>query len=114
MAHQIFRRYETYSLSTHAVLLLGPPVLSTLFIPRYPDRSLFGSLAIAQSIYLCALSAFVLLYRVSPFHPLARYPGPFPNKLSQWWSACISWGGYEYLYIQRLHKSYGDIVRIGT
>ena len=64
-------------------------------------------------IYLSALSTSVLLYRLSPFHPLARYPGPLKCKVSKLWMARLSLEGHQHRYIKTLHDRYGDFVRIG-
>jgi hypothetical protein len=56
---------------------------------------------------------FTLAYRLSPFHPLAKYPGPITAKMSKWWAAYIGARGYMYRYYKGLHDRYGDVVRIG-
>ena len=111
MAHQIFRCYETYSIPAHLALLFGPPILASTLLPA-PYTALYA-LFLYHLTYLGVLSASVILYRPSPWHPLARYPGPLGAKLSKWWMACISLSGYEHLYIYRLHEKYGDVVRFG-
>ena len=35
--------------------------------------------------YFATLLGSIAAYRISPFHPLARYPGPFIAKLSKLW-----------------------------
>ncbi|TBU38266.1 high nitrogen upregulated cytochrome P450 monooxygenase 2 [Dichomitus squalens] len=111
IAHQIFKRYETYSIRAHLALLLGPPVLASALLPS-SYTSIHAPL-LCHLTYLGALSAFVILYRLAPWHPLARYPGPPGAKLSKWWMACVSLSGYEHLYIHKLHEKYGDVVRFG-
>ena len=105
------KRYETYSISAHLALLFGFPVLASALLP--PPYSTVNALVLCHLTYLGVLSASVILYRLSPWHPLARYPGPLGAKLSKWWMACISLSGYEHLYIYRLHEKYGDVVRFG-
>lgn len=55
----------------------------------------------------------IAAYRLSPFHPLARYPGPLGCRLTKFWMAILSLSGRQHIYIQELHKRYGDVVRIG-
>ena len=115
IAHQVFRRYETYSFSVHILLLFGPPTLVALQwgIPKGTDpvvRLLFRTYV----TYLSALSLSVIGYRLSPIHPLARYPGPLGAKISKFWHAFIATTGKQHHYVKRLHEQYGNVVRIGT
>ena len=93
-----------------SLLLFFPAVLSTLLIPHYGALRglLWGFLA-----FFTTLVSSIVLYRVSPFHPLAHYQGPFPAKISKLWHIWKVWHGKQYLHIQALHNRYGDIVRIG-
>lgn len=68
----------------------------------------------AWSIYLVSLVLCTVTYRISPFHPLAKYPGPLACKVSKIWFAFVAWQGKQHLYYNQLHRRYGDIVRIGT
>ena len=112
VAHQIFRKYETYSIPTHVALLFAPPALVTAFsAPRgYP---LGRALLVVYSTYLATLVFSIVAYRLSPWHPLARYPGPIGCKLSKFWLAFVCVRGYQHRYIKSLHDRYGDVVRIG-
>jgi hypothetical protein len=60
-----------------------------------------------------ALLGSISLYRLSPLHPLAKYPGPTRCKLTKIWMAWISFGGRAHIYYKTLHDKYGPIVRIG-
>ncbi|KAK3210380.1 hypothetical protein GRF29_44g2555326 [Pseudopithomyces chartarum] len=54
------------------------------------------------------------LYNISPFHPLARFPGPklaAMTFLYEFWYEGIRWGKYTW-EIERMHEKYGPIVRI--
>ncbi|KAI0687111.1 high nitrogen upregulated cytochrome P450 monooxygenase 2 [Cerioporus squamosus] len=114
LVHQIFRTHETYRISAHAVLLLGPPTLLLVL-----DGYLAGVLPTATTLllyhvqYLSALAALVVLYRISPFHPLWPYPGPFWCRTTKLWHAALATTGRQPQYLQQLHEKYGDIVRIG-
>ncbi|KAG6917442.1 hypothetical protein DXG01_002528 [Tephrocybe rancida] len=65
------------------------------------------------SIYLISLVACTVAYRISPFHPLANYPGPLVCKVSKLWFAYKAYGGRQHIYYNELHRRYGDIVRTG-
>ena len=54
------------------------------------------------------------MYRLLPFHPLAKYPGPAIAKTSKLWAAYLSGKGDLHRYYKRLHDHYGDVVRVGS
>ncbi|KAL7277160.1 hypothetical protein ACG7TL_009006 [Trametes sanguinea] len=87
ITHQLFRRLETYAISTHSLLLLTAATVSCI-------------------VFLLSLITSVTIYRISPFHPLARYPGPIACKVSKFWMAGVSLTGRQHTYIQSLHQRY--------
>ncbi|KAK7690454.1 hypothetical protein QCA50_005552 [Cerrena zonata] len=111
ISHYIFKRWEqTDILSLAALLLFLPSALSTLF---WNNHTATQSLLIAFTVYYIVLATSIVLYRLSPFHPLAKYPGPLPGKISAFHLMWVSFKGRRHLYLQSLHEEYGDIVRIG-
>lgn len=110
VAHNAFRRYETTSVLFHVSLLTIPPVCTILYTA---PQSLTASLAVFPT-YLVSLAAFTILYRLSPLHPLARYPGPLSCKATKLRYAILSLSGRQHEFIHELHERYGDVVRIGT
>ncbi|KAI0367398.1 high nitrogen upregulated cytochrome P450 monooxygenase 2 [Pilatotrama ljubarskyi] len=110
VAHQIFKRYETYSISFQLSLLLLPPALA---LTLQPTKSVLRAICVSLGTYLGTLGLAVLAHRASPLHPLARFPGPFVCRFSKFWMARIGYSGRQYLYVQHLHERYGNIVRIG-
>ena len=108
----LFRHFEPSSTLSRATLLIVIPVL--LSIPlSYTVRSPYTALPLAFAVYWSGLLLFTLAYRLSPFHPLAKYPGPFLAKTSKWWAAHLSGTGDQHRFIKCLHDRYGDVVRIG-
>ena len=65
------------------------------------------------SLFYAALALSIVLYRISPFHPLAKYPGPLSLKISKLVAAYRAIGGKQYAQFKRLHDEYGPIVRVG-
>ncbi|KAI0682151.1 high nitrogen upregulated cytochrome P450 monooxygenase 2 [Cerioporus squamosus] len=114
LVHHIFRTRETYRISAHAVLLLGPPTLLAVL-----DGYLAGVIPTTKTLlsYLATfwtgLLASVIVYRISPFHPLWHYAGPFWCRTTKLWHAALATTGRQPTYLQRLHEKYGDVVRIG-
>ena len=119
VVHQVFRKHETYAVRIHAVLLLIPPVLVAAvvasFSPRSPSVVLpsLRDVFVALGVHLLTVALSVILYRLSPFHPLAHVPGPVALKTSMLVAACDSVTGYRAKHRQELHKRFGDIVRVG-
>lgn len=99
-------------MSAHVGLfVLLPTVLSALLVGYFP---VIYAVAVTFSAFYATILFCVIFYRLGPFHPLARYPGPIACKLSKFWMAYVAKKGIQHLYIQNLHGKYGDIVRIGT
>ncbi len=109
--HQLFRRLETYSIAVHLLLISIPPLIGAglLGLTLPPSHAFFASLALFYSTLLTS----VVLYRFSPFHPLARYPGPLACKLTKFWMARIGLNGDQHTYMKQLHDQYGDVIRTG-
>ncbi|KAI0772249.1 cytochrome P450 [Irpex lacteus] len=110
--HYIFKRWQPSNAAIMALLLVAPPLpLAWLLSPHVGHW--FLAVAAAYSLFLLALSISVVFYRLSPFHPLARYPGPLMCKVTKWWMLWETRGGRQHLWYQRLHRRYGDAVRTG-
>ena len=111
VSHLIFRHWEPKFKQSYLALLVIPVLLSQLI--SYTGRSLYAAVPLAFTTYIGGLIFFTLAYRLSPFHPLAKYPGPVIAKTSKWWAAYISAIGDSHRYYKHLHDRYGDVVRIG-
>ncbi|KAG6856054.1 hypothetical protein H0H87_008068, partial [Tephrocybe sp. NHM501043] len=72
-----------------------------------------SSIIAIYGAFFFALVSSIILYRLSPFHPLAKYPGPLINKITQFRSVWVQWTGHQYLVLKALHDIYGPVVHIG-
>lgn len=109
----IFKRFEYSKPVPALVLLIGVP-MTLASVLRDHFAGLATAMCATAAVHWVLLTLFVAAYRISPFHPLARYPGPLPCKLSKCWMAYLAGsGGKTHVYIDRLHRLYGDVVRIG-
>ena len=108
----IFRHFEPSFFPSGAILLIVVPALLSGSLSR-TVRLPFAALPLAFAAYWSGLAFFTLTYRLSSFHPLAKYPGPLLAKTSKWWAAYLGGTGDQHRYRKRLHDSYGDVVRIG-
>ncbi|KAH9925355.1 cytochrome P450 [Epithele typhae] len=115
VVHQVIRRYQPYTPFQHAsFLVLVPALLSSALAPSpLGTRGPIGTLLIVFPLYVSSLGILVIAYRLSPFHPLSRYPGPVVARISKFWMAALSLSGDQHKYIKSLHERYGDVVRTG-
>ena len=112
LVHLIFKRTETRRLLSLFVLLLAIPACLTLLYLPHASGTIQAAVKVF-SLFWSTLAASILCYRISPWHPLAQYPGPLICKLSKFHLAFLSRTGKQFLYYSELHQKYGDVVRIG-
>jgi len=93
-----------------ALLFVVPALLS---IPISYHVPWFAAVLLGFLTYGSAVTSFALMYRLSPFHPLAKYPGPTLAKTSKLWVAYLCVKGDQHRYYKSLHDRYGDVVRVG-
>ncbi|KAI0686845.1 high nitrogen upregulated cytochrome P450 monooxygenase 1 [Cytidiella melzeri] len=100
----------THPVAHLALLGLVPGILVGYVAPA--TSTLPYLLAYSQYWYL--ISLFTVFYRLSPFHPLASYPGPLPAKISKLWAAYITLREGNLHHVMRaLHAEHGEVVRVG-
>ncbi|TFK74247.1 cytochrome P450 [Pluteus cervinus] len=112
LAHLVFNRLEPRSIPAFGSLLCFIPISLGVYLRHHFHNTVLGILWI-WALYLIALVCSTIAYRLSSFHPLAKYPGPVMCRITKLWLARIGWTGKQYLYYQELHTLYGDIVRTG-
>ena len=108
----IFNRLEPRNPLYHFCLLIAVPLSLSRLLSRHIQSTALG-IVLASVTYITTLLLATALYRLSPFHPLARYPGPTIGKLSKFWLAHIAASGRQHSYFRALHEKYGNIVRVG-
>ncbi|THU84459.1 high nitrogen upregulated cytochrome P450 monooxygenase 2 [Dendrothele bispora CBS 962.96] len=96
------------------------PFIALILIPAITAYTLFDhaaslSTAISRAYlsFYTGLAFTTVAYRLSPWHPLARYPGPMIARISKLWTVWKAIDGKLPQYYQQLHAQYGSIVRIG-
>ena len=57
--------------------------------------------SVINVLYFALLAASIGAYRLSPFHPLSRYPGPPLAKLTKWYIAYFIAKGERHLQLKR-------------
>lgn len=77
-----------------------------------PDRGPVGILATLVAVFL-AYRLLVLLYNISPLHPLSSIPGPklaAASYLPEFYYDVICLGKYT-TKIREMHEQYGEIMK---
>lgn len=112
LAHFIFNRWEPLKLRYVVPLLTAAPAIVSIIL--VPQIGIIRGVAYTFGGYWVALCTSILLYRLSPFHPMARYPGPLGAKISKLYMVwVVEQKRPYYLWFQEQHRKYGDVVRIG-
>lgn len=110
LAHLICHHIPPASLIAFAsVILLVPIALTAFSQPASPIAYVLQTTA----IYLFTLGVSISAYRLSPFHPLAKYPGPVLARISRLWATQSVIRGYQHLESRELFEKYGEVVRTG-
>ncbi len=112
IVYLIFKRFEPVHVYQHFWLLVVPPLLIGAFVLS-PHHTPARAVALAFGLHCATILGATLLYRASPWHPLAQYPGPFAFRLSKLVLAWATSDGKQFEHLKRLHDTYGDIVRVG-
>ncbi|TFK91285.1 cytochrome P450 [Polyporus arcularius HHB13444] len=64
------------------------------------------------AVYFASLLTFTVGYRLSPWHPLAQYPGPTLWTMSSLFLSKLSLTGRRHKILDALHQRYGPFMRI--
>ncbi|CAK9781741.1 cytochrome P450 [Cutaneotrichosporon oleaginosum] len=114
LAHLYWQRFEPDPISYgQFALALGGGLVYFFyhFLGSLPTAILYT--AEVFTVFNTVVLLSMVIYRLSPWHPLAKYPGPAAAKVSKiywWYQAKIGQTGYTQA---KLHDQYGDFVRIG-
>ncbi|KAJ7080336.1 high nitrogen upregulated cytochrome P450 monooxygenase 2 [Mycena belliarum] len=110
MNHAYFHRFEPKSAGGPIFFLTVQPLLPFL---AFGEPLSFYRVCFAYLSFFFALSSSIILYRISPWHPLAHIPGPMVNKVTMLWSVFLAAGGKQYRVNKMLHDKHGPFVRTG-
>jgi hypothetical protein len=111
VSYLVLHFYGSASILLSIAILGFVPVVMGRFI--FPFHNTLVAFSMASASYWSLLALFAIVYRLSPFHPLAKYPGPVLNRISKAQLFREGLKGNLYRYCQQLHHKYGDIVRTG-
>lgn len=99
-------------LAGHCLLSL----LTVYLVYRDDAAASFGEasqvVAVMAAVYLGALFGSMTVYRLF-FHRLSRFPGPKVAAVTKLWHIWKIRKSTNYLFLQKLHRKYGNIIRTG-
>ncbi|PAV19171.1 cytochrome P450 [Pyrrhoderma noxium] len=110
----IYKKYEIQPSSyliTLSLLAVTPFFCSSFLVSHFKTTTL--AYAIGFSLFYASLLSNIIIYRLSPWHPLAKYPGPLLAKVSKYWIIRVVRRGELHRTIMDLHRIYGPYVRTG-
>ncbi|EIN14547.1 cytochrome P450 [Punctularia strigosozonata HHB-11173 SS5] len=109
-----FHYLEPRRLSFIVFLLIGLPVSTCIAFAGVAVVPLsVRTFLLILVVHLAVIASSTVVYRLSPFHPLYRYPGPVVCRITRLWAWRKVAGGYQHRYYRALHQRYGPIVRTG-
>ena len=101
--HPFFKRREPTVAQFFSILFAFSIAVSAYSILN-ENWGLWSATKLAARVIGCFLGGLcssVMVYRLSPWHPLANYPGPALAKLSKWYMAYWIGKGDRHLLLQR-------------
>ncbi|TFK36467.1 cytochrome P450 [Crucibulum laeve] len=110
--HLWFKAKEPAPSPLLAAVVVTIPIPSFMLF-RSANVSILQAVGLAYGTFLVALLSSIIIYRISPFHPLAKYPGPLVYKITKLWTVWKASSGKLHYCYQQLHQEYGPIVRVG-
>ncbi|KAL5514555.1 hypothetical protein ACEPAG_1871 [Sanghuangporus baumii] len=114
VVHGVYKRLEVEPANLVAtfLLLVGVPAVPCYFLADHIESMLL-SVIVAYGLFYVILISSIVLYRISPLHPLAKYPGPLSLKVSKLVGMYYALNGKQYVHFKSLHDRYGPFVRMG-
>ncbi|KAF5319606.1 hypothetical protein D9619_008353 [Psilocybe cf. subviscida] len=109
--HLMFNKLEHTTPLRYLLVVSGILPLVPCYIFSASPASL--SLETSYLVTYMTLIVSVLCYRLSPLHPLWKYPGPILGRCSKFYGIWQQHSGEMYLKVQAMHDCYGDVVRTG-
>ncbi|HEV7736694.1 MAG TPA: hypothetical protein VGO47_04885 [Chlamydiales bacterium] len=82
--------------------------------PPTPWSQAFAEARTSWFYHVVFLTVTVVLYRLSPFHPLASFPGPILARVTSFYMTYVVATGKRHTHFIALHNKYGTFVRTGN
>ena len=114
VVHGMYNKYEFEPTNFVAsfLLLAATPFLSSNFVKGHFSSDVYG-LLVTFGLFYFTLGLSIVLYRLSPLHPLAKYPGPVILRITKLAATVQAFRGKQHIFFKKLHDQYGPCVRVG-
>ena len=114
VVHRVYNKFEfePTNFVTSLLLLAVTPFLSFNFVKGHFSSEVYG-LLVTFGLFYFTLGLSIVLYRLSPLHPLAKYPGPAILKITKFAVLVPTFRGKQHIFFKKLHEQYGPCVRVG-
>jgi hypothetical protein len=109
----IFKKFEPDSVIKIFGLTVAFPALLSCFCGPSLSQDPFIAFVVVGVTYNFLIIVYAALYRLSPLHPLSKYPGPMLHKLTSLRTSWVTYQGTAHIHFNSLHEYYGDVVRVG-
>lgn len=113
VTHNVFFKHGEHHLDSPWLFRLSVAALASLpslGLMHGSSYSRDGFLVLAS--FVLALFLSITSYRLL-FHPLHSFNGPLLNRASKLWHVWKILDSQGFLYLDQLHKQYGEFVRTG-
>ncbi|TFK27311.1 cytochrome P450 [Coprinopsis marcescibilis] len=111
VTHQWFKNTEPRHMPLIFMVLTLVPLSGYFLQPEAGFELRY--LLVEYALFYTTLLLSTVVYRIAPFHPLAKHPGPLMCKVTKLWTTWIAYKGHSHRYFKELHDIYGPIVRVG-
>lgn len=95
-----------------AIMIAPTAVIALKDVWTVTTQEAVWAVAHIYTIFTIILSFSIATYRIF-FHRLHHFSGPLTCKLSMWSWPLADWKGTRFYSIQKMHRHWGDYVRIG-
>lgn len=116
--HQFFRRFEPGSILSAVASVAGANYALYVALGRLKLLDAAGIISKSNALpgigltSVASLLLSIAVYRLSPWHPLAKYPGEFIFKITKIRTAYASGRGDYFKRVRDMHAKYGPVVRV--
>ncbi|KAJ0382269.1 hypothetical protein COL922a_012916 [Colletotrichum nupharicola] len=115
LSHWLYFIHGPKSMDAPSIVAFHAVALSMLLARTVLSYGFYNGLIVYAAIsgsYFAALYTSIGVYRVF-FHPLRKFPGPFPARITKFYSMWANRDWKLHDRILKLHENLGDVVRLG-